>query len=124
MKTQHFEVKRTGTNATSESEYFVTDRVFLDISIIKRYDVEVLEDAATRGTLTFGLFGDAAPKGVAKFLDFVDGRVDQFAKSGGGPAYSSACFDKLQPGVQLEGGRIAGLQQTTFAGQKFLWMFI
>ena len=95
----------------------VTTSCFLDIRIIQSYQVEVLEDAATRARLTFGLFGDSAPKGVAKFLDFVDGTPGQFKASGGGPAYSGAQFEKLQPGVLLEGGKIAGLRQTKFAGQ-------
>jgi hypothetical protein len=54
---------------------------------------------------------------LAKFLDFVDGTPGQFKASGGGPAYSGAQFEKLQPGVLLEGGKIAGLRQTKFAGQ-------
>jgi len=95
----------------------VTTRCFLDVRIIQSYQVEVLEDAATRGRLVFGLFGTAAPKGVAKFLDFTDGTVGQFKATGGGPAYSGAQFEKLQPGMLIEGGKIAGLRQTTFAGQ-------
>lgn len=96
----------------------VTDRVFLDIRIIQRYDVEVLEDAAIRGRLTFNLFGKDAPRGTRKFLDFVDGTVGQFARSGGGPAYSSGSFDRLRPSIQIEGGRIAGLRTTSFQGQQ------
>ena len=96
----------------------VTDRVFLDIRIIQSYSVEVLEDAAVRGRLTINLFGRSAPKGVKKFLEFVDGDPGQFARTGGGPAYSSASFDKLKPYVQVEGGKIAGLKTTSFAGQQ------
>jgi cyclophilin family peptidyl-prolyl cis-trans isomerase len=95
----------------------VTDKCFLDIRIIQRYDVEVLEDAATRGRFELELYGDAAPMGVTKFLEFIDGTPGQFKTTGGGgPAYSSGSFDKLRPGVLLEGGRIAGLRQTEFAG--------
>ena len=96
----------------------VTDRVFLDIRIIQRYDVEVLEDAAIRGRLTFGLFGRDAPLGTKKFLEFVDGTSGQFAKSGGGPAYSSGSFFKINPGKSIEGGRINGLRLTEFAGTQ------
>jgi len=95
----------------------VTQKAYLDVRIIQRYDVEVLEDAATRGQLTIGLFGDASPKGVDKFLLFIDGTPGQFKASGGGPAYSGSQFTTLQPGMLLEGGRIAGLRQTEFAGQ-------
>ena len=83
----------------------VTDRVFLDLRIIQRYDVEVLEDASVRGRLTIGLFGDDAPLGVKKFLSFIDGNPGSFAQTLGGPSYASGAFYKLQPGVQIEGGR-------------------
>ena len=103
-------------------ECSVTDRVFIDIRIIQRYDVEVLEDAAVRGRLVFGLFGREAPLGTKKFLEFVDGTSGQFKPSGGGPgggpAYSSGSFHKIEPGVLLEGGRINGLKLTEFAGQQ------
>lgn len=94
----------------------ITDRVYLDVRIIQRYDVEVLEDAAVRGRLELGLYGADAPLGVARYLEFIDGTAGQYAKSGGGPAYSGATFERLRPGVLLEGGRIAGLKQTEFAG--------
>jgi len=80
--------------------------------------VEVLEDAAIRGRLTFGLFGDDAPLAARRFLDFVDGTAGQFKTSGGGPAYSSGSFFRLKPGVAIEGGRINGLRLTDFAGQR------
>jgi len=101
----------------------VTDRVFFDVRVITRYDVEVLEDAALRGRLVFSLFGNDAPKTVQKFLEFVDGTPGQWKSSGGGPMYSSGSFTKLQPGVMLEGGTINGLRLTTFAGeQDYEWM--
>ena len=96
----------------------VTDRVFLDIRIIQSYSVEVLEDAAVRGRLSIDLFGKSAPLGVKKFLEFVDGDAGQFKRTGGGPAYAASSFDKLRPYVQIQGGKIAGLKTTTFAGQQ------
>ena len=96
----------------------VTDRIFLDIRVVQRYDVEVLEDASVRGRLTFGLFGDDAPLGAKKFLSFVDGNPGTFAQTGGGPSYVSGAFERLKPGVVIEGGKINGLQQTEFAGQQ------
>ena len=80
--------------------------------------VEVLEDAAIRGRLTFGLFGDDAPLAARRFMDFVDGTTGQFRTSGGGPAYSSGSFFRVRPGVSIEGGRINGLRLTDFAGQQ------
>ena len=94
----------------------VTNRVYLDLRIINRFDVEVLEDAATRGRLTIGLYGEVAPQGVERFLEFIDGTVGQYAKSGGGPSYAQSQFERVRPGQLLEGGRISGLRQTTFAG--------
>ena len=94
----------------------VTSRVFLDVRIIKRFDVEVLEDAAIRGRLEIGLYGKDAPLATAKFLDFVQGTTGQFSKTGNGPKYSSAGFEKISPLTLVEGGKIAGLRQTTFAG--------
>ena len=94
----------------------VTQRVFLDLRIIKEFNVEVLEDAAVRGRLEIGLYGRDAPLATAKFLDFIQGTTGQYAKTGGGPAYSQAQFERIRPGELLEGGRIAGLRQTDFAG--------
>ena len=71
-----------------------------------------------RGRLTFGLFGEEAPLGAKKFLSFVDGNPGTFATSGGGPSFASGAFDRLRPGVVIEGGRINGLQTTEFAGQQ------
>lgn len=82
-----------------------------------RLQVEVLEDAAVRGRLVLGLYGRDAPRAVERFLEFVQGTPGQFAKSAGGPSYASATFDRVQPGELLEGGRIAGLRQTSFAGE-------
>jgi cyclophilin family peptidyl-prolyl cis-trans isomerase len=104
------------TAATEGGRAKVTDRVFLDIRVITSYDVEVLEDAAVRGRLTIGLFGDDSPLGSKKFLEFIDGTAGQFKGSSGGPAYSSGSFFKVQPGLVLEGGRINGLKTTEFAG--------
>jgi len=94
----------------------ITQRAFLDVRIIERFDVEVLEDAAIRGRLVFGLYGRDAPQGVSRFVSFIDGTVGQFATTGGGPAYAQSSFEYVRPGELLEGGRIPGLKQTTFAG--------
>jgi len=96
----------------------VTDRIFLDIRVVQRYDAEVLEDVSVRGRLTFGLFGDDAPLGSKKFLSFVDGNPGTFDKDGGGPSYSTGAFNRLKPGIVIEGGRINGLTTTEFAGQQ------
>lgn len=105
-----------GSSATTAAAPTITNSVYLDIRIIDRFDVEVLEDAATRGRITIGLYGKDAPEGVARFLEFIDGTVGQYSKSGGGPTYAQAQFERVVPGQLLEGGRIAGLRQTTFAG--------
>ena len=101
---------------TSAAPPAITNRVFLDVRIINRFDVEVLEDAATRGRITIGLYGKEAPQGAARFLEFIDGTVGQYGKSGGGPSYAQSQFERIIPGQVLEGGRISGLKQTTFAG--------
>lgn len=94
----------------------ITDRVFIDVRIIQRFDVEVLEDAAVRGRMVVGLYGEAAPKAVKEFISFVRGTAGQFAVDADGPSYRSSGFDRLQPGLALSGGRISGLNQTPFAG--------
>jgi len=94
----------------------VTQKVFLDLRIITRFDVEVLEDAAVRGRLVCGLYGKDAALGAERFVDFVRGTVGQFRDSGDGPSYRSSGFERISPGELLEGGRIAGLQQEPFAG--------
>ena len=104
--------------ASSTASAKVTKRVYFDLRIIKRFDVEVLEDAAVRGRLTFNLFGDDAPKGTTKFVEFVEGTVGQFKTNRGGPAYSQAQFDKVQPGELIEVTKIAGLKTTDFAGNQ------
>lgn len=118
----------------------VTDRIFMDIRIIERYDEDVLEDSAVRGQLVFGLFGRDAPLGTKKFLEFVDGTNGESDKEkkkresdreqakskkqgggsapGGGPMYSSSSFFRVEPGVSLEGGRINGLGKTSFGGEQ------
>ena len=106
---------RVAAAAPAATRPAITQRIFLDLRVITRFDVEVLEDAAVRGRMVFGLYGDAAPLGVAKFVDFVDGTTGQFKARGGGPSYSSSTLDRRQGGL-IEGGRIAGLQQTEFAG--------
>ena len=95
----------------------VTKRVFVDVRVIQSFTPEsgVLEDAAVRGRLTFGLFGENSPKGVAKFLSFTTGNIGQFTE-GDGPSYRTGSFERLQPGRLLEGGRINGLKQIEFAG--------
>ena len=100
----------------------VTTRVFLDVRVIQRFanppgspPLEVLEDAAVRGRLVFGLYGENAPAGVERFLSFVTGNVGQFTQ-GQGPSYRSSLFERLEPGRLVEGGRISGLKQVVFAG--------
>jgi len=89
----------------------------MDIRIIQRFDVEVLEDAAVRGRMVFGLYNEAAPLGTERFVNFVQGSVGQFKGTLDGPSYRSSCFERLRPGVVAEGGRITGLDLTPFAGQ-------
>ena len=98
------------------TEAAVTQKVFLDLRIIKRFDVEVLEDAAVRGRLEIGLFGKDAPLATKRFIEFIEGTTGQFAKNAGGPAYSSATIDNIKPLTLVQGGKIAGLRQTSFAG--------
>ena len=95
-----------------------TARAYLDLRIIERFDVEVLEDAATRGRLTIALFGKDAPVGVARFVEFLTGTLTPFYANGGGPSYAQSTFDRQRPGELVTGGRIAGLRQTTFAGAQ------
>eukprot|EP00316_Scyphosphaera_apsteinii_P001394 CAMPEP_0119302834 /NCGR_PEP_ID=MMETSP1333-20130426/4365_1 /TAXON_ID=418940 /ORGANISM="Scyphosphaera apsteinii, Strain RCC1455" /LENGTH=301 /DNA_ID=CAMNT_0007305311 /DNA_START=183 /DNA_END=1088 /DNA_ORIENTATION=- len=112
--------KVTGATAIAEMSPTqmpaVTARCFLDLRIIQRFDVEVLEDAAVRGRMVFGLFGVDAPAGVSRYMDFITGKIGQFREIGDGPSYRSSSFEQLQPGVIVEGGRITGLDQTQFAG--------
>ena len=100
----------------------VTNRVFIDVRVIQRFanppnmpPLEVLEDAAVRGRMVFGLYGEDSPKGVERFLSFVSGNVGQFT-GGQGPCYRSSLFERLEPGRLVEGGRISGLKQVEFAG--------
>ena len=81
----------------------MTDRVFIDVRVIQRFanppnmpPLEVLEDAAVRGRMVFGLYGDDSPKGVERFLSFVTGNIGQFT-DGQGPSYRSSLFDRLEP---------------------------
>ena len=60
------------TTARPASQAQVTSKIFLDVRIIKRFDVEVLEDAAIRGRIVIGLFGKDAPLAVERFLNFVN----------------------------------------------------
>jgi cyclophilin family peptidyl-prolyl cis-trans isomerase len=94
----------------------VTSKVFIDLRVIKSYDVEVLEDAAVRGRLVIGLFGSEAPQAVNRYLEFIKGTVGQFADRGDGPSYASSSFEKLRPGETIGGGRITGFDQEPFAG--------
>eukprot|EP00967_Tisochrysis_lutea_P017239 scaffold19515_cov31-Tisochrysis_lutea.AAC.1 len=103
-------------HAASGSAAKVTDRVFMDVRVIQRYDVEVLEDAAVRGRIVFGLFGADAPQAVQRFLDFTKGTIGQFAQRADGPSYASSGFEKLRPNEVVEGGRITGFDQEPFAG--------
>ena len=109
------------TKATDSA--VATARGFLDLRIIQRFDVEVLEDAAVRGRLEFEIFGDDAPAAAANFLSFVRGDIGQFAKTPGeGPSYRQGAFTTLEPGVLLQGGRINGLKLGEFGGEP-VWEF-
>ena len=108
--------------AVSSAGPRVTQRVFIDVRVITRFNnppnmppLEVLEDAAVRGRMVFGLYGDDSPKGVERFLSFVTGNIGQFT-GGQGPSYRSSLFERLEPGRLVEGGRISGLKQVEFAG--------
>ena len=107
----------------STANAVVTQRVYLDLRIITRFDVEVLEDAAVRGRLVLGLYGKDAPLAVERFVEFVQGTTGQYAKSAGGPSYAQAAIEKLRPGELIEGGRISGLKQATFAG-SLEWQYM
>ena len=105
--------------APSTKDAVVTSKVFLDLRIIKRFDVEVLEDAAIRGRLVIGLYGNDAPKATQRFIEYCTGNEREYAKTpNGGPSYASATFDKVRPDELLEGGKIAGLKQSDFAGTQ------
>lgn len=67
------ELANAAAAPTDRAAPTVTDREYFDIRVITRYDVEVLEDAALRGRFIFSLFGKDAPRGVEKFLQFVEG---------------------------------------------------
>lgn len=113
----HAAVSAPGLAGTQPMQPKATTRAFMDVRIIQRFDVEVLEDAAVRGRMVFDLYGDAAPRGTDRFADFIKGSVGQFKGSVDGPAYRSSSFERLRPGVLVEGGRITGLDLTPFAGQ-------
>lgn len=110
------------TPAVNSAGPRVTQRVFIDVRVIQRFanppnmpPLEVLEDAAVRGRMVFGLYGEDSPKGVERFLSFVTGNIGQFT-GGQGPSYRSSLFDRLEPGRLVEGGRITGMKQVEFAG--------
>eukprot|EP00960_Hanusia_phi_P011657 340524-Hanusia_phi.AAC.2 len=64
----------------------ITNKVYLDVRIIRDYSREVLEDGVLRGRIVFGLYGKQSPQTVQHFLKFVT------ANYGEGPAYSSGMF--------------------------------
>lgn len=91
----------------------VTQRAFIDLRIIESYTMsEVLENAALRGRMTIGLYGEDAPKQTRRFIEELTGRKD----GGEGPAesfppLSSALFERIQPGKLLLSGNIVGLKE-------------
>jgi cyclophilin family peptidyl-prolyl cis-trans isomerase len=101
---------------TPRDRPLTAQRAFLDLRIITCFDAQVLEDCALRGRLVLSLYTEEAPAATARFEEFCLGTVGQFKTSADGPRYSSAGFDRLEPGVLLEGGKIAGLDQVPFAG--------
>mmetsp|Transcript_8183 Transcript_8183/g.16520 ORF Transcript_8183/g.16520 Transcript_8183/m.16520 type:complete len:317 (-) Transcript_8183:9-959(-) len=71
-----------------------------------------------RTSLVFGLYGEAAPTSVAQFLSYINPVTKDDEPS---PSYSSSLFTALSPedGL-LEGGKIKGLESTSFNNQAVL----
>jgi len=108
------EVEKSSVQVGERGE--ITNKVYLDVRIIRDYSREVLEDGVLRGRIVFGLYGKQSPQTVQHFLKFVT------ANYGEGPAYSSGMFYRHEAGRWIEGGRINGLSTTQVAGQEtFQW---
>ncbi|CAM9394163.1 unnamed protein product [Ectocarpus sp. 12 AP-2014] len=95
----------------------VTSKCFIEVRIM-----EPLNEAngyssknAFKGRLVFGVYGKGSPKAAENFLRYV--RAD---RSNGEPSYASGQLTKMEPGVFLEGGKIAGLNIINIGGQEEL----
>ncbi|CAM9896496.1 unnamed protein product [Ectocarpus sp. 6 AP-2014] len=95
----------------------VTSKCFIEVRIM-----EPLNEAngyssknAFKGRLVFGVYGKESPKAAENFLRYV--RAD---RSNGEPSYASGQLTKMEPGVFLEGGKIAGLNIINIGGQEEL----
>lgn len=91
----------------------VTQRGYVDVRIIESYTMsDVLENAALRGRLTLGLYGDVAPKQTARFVQLLTGR-----RGGKGgepdtfPAIASGLFDRRRPAELLLASSVPGVRE-------------
>ena len=93
----------------------ITDRVYFKVQIARKDgSLDPRDDAPDQpyfATLVFGLYGEAAPKSVQKFLTFAQSYR---------PGFANADFFRLQKGALLEGGRIPGLRVTELQGKTTL----
>ncbi|CAM9131029.1 unnamed protein product [Pylaiella littoralis] len=101
----------------NQEEPQITSKCFIEVRIM-----EPLNEAngyssknAFKGKLVFGVYGEACPKAAENFLRYV--RAD---RSNGEPSYASGQLTKMEPGVFLEGGKIAGLNVINIGGQEEL----
>ncbi|KAL7553985.1 hypothetical protein ACHAWF_017354 [Thalassiosira exigua] len=104
----------------------VTQKVFLDVRVsradgtfyVRDADPAKPADEPLYGRLVLGLFGDAAPNHVRRFLGYVDAPYDVDNPL---PSYSRSKFQTLDTATGLLiGGTIPGLEVTTLAGGNVL----
>ncbi|KAG8459921.1 hypothetical protein KFE25_010970 [Diacronema lutheri] len=106
----------------------VTQRAFVDVRIIESYTMsEVLENAALRGRLTLGLYGDDAPKQTTRFVQLLTGRrAGRPAEADSFPSLASASFERRRPPELLLSGPVPGVRELRLpeslgGGQQYEW---
>ena len=117
------------TLAPATSEPRITHRLFMEVRIARTDGTFAVrdddDDPPYRGRLTFGLYGDAAPKSTRQFLQFVEGSdaSSVFGVSDDGlprgPRYSKSLFAR-RDGLVLEGGKIGGLTPVALGAARLL----
>ncbi|KAJ1635698.1 hypothetical protein T492DRAFT_964244 [Pavlovales sp. CCMP2436] len=116
------------SRASDKARPRVTSKGFIDLRIIESYTSSpVLENSALRGRLTLGLYGEAAPKQTARFVQLLTGRrggpsgdPDSF------PSLSSASFSARRPSELLLSGSCPGVSEVRLpdslgGGVNFEW---
>lgn len=103
----------TPETAASAARPRITERAFIDVRIIESYTIsDVLENAALRGRITLGLYGEAAPRQTARFVELLLGR--RGGRSGepeSFPSIASATFERRRPPELLVSGNVPGVRE-------------